>query len=210
MFPGTGLARYSCHTSQVVLVVKNQPASAGDLRDTASIPGFSKIPWSREWQPSPIYFPGESHGQRNLAYYIVHGVAKSWTRLKWFSKYSVIASEQLVESMDSGKMLGRVSEEFETFGHFNFLFLEICQALFYGCYTLNTSVFYVFLTCSITIGFLLIPCMIMLCFSLNYQVSPSYSQKNPQTFQHNKKRPHNDQNFPPCPQLSILSMLWLH
>ena len=97
-----------------------------------------------------------------------------------FSKHSVIASEQLVGSMDSGKMLGRVSEEAGTFGHFSFLFLEICQALFYGCYTLNTSVFYVFLTGSIartrtrldygpiTIGFLLIPYMIMLCFSLSF------------------------------------------
>ena len=104
---------------------------------------------------NPVQYSSlENPMDRNLAYYTVHGVAKIWTRLKWFSKYSVIASEQLVESMDSGKMLGRVSEESGTFGHFNFLFLEICQALFYGCYTLNTSVFYVFLTCSITIGFL--------------------------------------------------------
>ena len=140
---------------------------------------------------------------------IVHGVAKSWTRLKWFSKHSVIASAQLVGIMDSGKMLGRVSEEAGTFGHFGFLFLEICQVLFYGCYTLNTSVFYVFLTWSITIGFLLIPYMIMLCFS-SFQVAPNYSRNNPQTFQYNKKRSHNDQSFSPCPELSIPSVLWLH
>ena len=33
-------------------------------------PGFGpwvrKIPWRREWQPSPVFLPGESHGQRNL------------------------------------------------------------------------------------------------------------------------------------------------
>ena len=27
------------------------------------------IPWRRAWQPSPIFFPGESHGQRSLAGY---------------------------------------------------------------------------------------------------------------------------------------------
>ena len=36
-------------------------------------PGFSpwvgKIPWKRSWQPSPIFLPGESHGQRSLVGY---------------------------------------------------------------------------------------------------------------------------------------------
>ena len=26
-----------------------------------------KIPWKKEWQPTPVFLPGESHGQRNLA-----------------------------------------------------------------------------------------------------------------------------------------------
>ena len=25
-----------------------------------------KTPWRRKWQPSPIFFPGESHGQRSV------------------------------------------------------------------------------------------------------------------------------------------------
>ena len=33
-------------------------------------PGFDpwvgKIPWRREWQPTPVFSPGESHGQRSL------------------------------------------------------------------------------------------------------------------------------------------------
>ena len=28
-----------------------------------------KIPWSREWQPTPIFSPGEYHGQRSLVGY---------------------------------------------------------------------------------------------------------------------------------------------
>ena len=27
------------------------------------------IPWRRAWQPSPVFLPGESHGQRSLAGY---------------------------------------------------------------------------------------------------------------------------------------------
>ena len=34
-------------------------------------PGFDpwvgKIPWRKEWQPTPVFLPGKSHGQRSLA-----------------------------------------------------------------------------------------------------------------------------------------------
>ena len=32
-------------------------------------PWVGKIPWRREWQPTPVFLPGESHGQRNLVGY---------------------------------------------------------------------------------------------------------------------------------------------
>ena len=36
-------------------------------------PGFNpwvwKIPWTRKWQPTPLFLPGELHGQRNLVGY---------------------------------------------------------------------------------------------------------------------------------------------
>ena len=28
-----------------------------------------KTPWRRKWQPTPVFLPGESHGQRSLAGY---------------------------------------------------------------------------------------------------------------------------------------------
>ena len=34
--------------------------------------------WRRKWQLTPVFLPGESHGQRNLAGYTVHGVARVW------------------------------------------------------------------------------------------------------------------------------------
>ena len=32
-------------------------------------PWVGKIPWRRKWQPTPVFLPGESHGQRCLADY---------------------------------------------------------------------------------------------------------------------------------------------
>ena len=38
------LGNHQCPASQVVLVVKNLPANAGDARDTGSIPGSGRSP----------------------------------------------------------------------------------------------------------------------------------------------------------------------
>ena len=48
-------------------VVKNSPASVGEAgRRCGFDPCVRKIPWRRKWQPTPVFLPGESHGQRSL------------------------------------------------------------------------------------------------------------------------------------------------
>ena len=32
-------------------------------------PWVGKIPWKMAWQPTPVFLPGESHGQRSLTGY---------------------------------------------------------------------------------------------------------------------------------------------
>ena len=32
-------------------------------------PWVGKMPWGRAWQPTPVFLPGESHGQRSLEGY---------------------------------------------------------------------------------------------------------------------------------------------
>ena len=32
-----------------------------------------EIPWRRRWQPTPVFLPGESHGQRSLASHSLWG-----------------------------------------------------------------------------------------------------------------------------------------
>ena len=53
---------------QVVLVVKNPPANAGNVRRWFD-PWIRKIPWRRAWQPTPVFLTGKSHGQRSLVGY---------------------------------------------------------------------------------------------------------------------------------------------
>ena len=36
-------------------------------------PWVGKIPWRRSWQPSPVFLPGEFHGQRSLVGYSLWG-----------------------------------------------------------------------------------------------------------------------------------------
>ena len=43
-------------------------------------PWVGKIPWRREWLPTPVFLPGEFPGQRNLEG-SVQGVTKTGTQL---------------------------------------------------------------------------------------------------------------------------------
>ena len=60
-------------------------------------PWVGKIPWRRAWQPIPVFFPGESHGQRSLVGYTVHRVPKSQTWLKQLSTPWKIRLAHLLE-----------------------------------------------------------------------------------------------------------------
>ena len=60
----------------VALVVKNQKTK--NKKPTCQRrrpkrfrfdPWVRKIPWKRAWQPTPVFLPGESHGQRSLTGY---------------------------------------------------------------------------------------------------------------------------------------------
>ena len=50
----------------MVQLVKSPPANAGD---TDSIPGLGRSLGGKQWQPTPVFLPGESHGLRSPAGY---------------------------------------------------------------------------------------------------------------------------------------------
>ena len=76
---GPELGRYLEDLPQVALMVKNPPANAGDRRDVGSIPELGRFPWRRAWQPTLVFLPGESLGQRSLVGYSPQGPKESDT-----------------------------------------------------------------------------------------------------------------------------------
>ena len=62
--------------SQVVLVAKNLPANAGDIRDIGSNPGLGRSPRGHD-NPRPLFLPGDPHGQRSLVGYSPWGHKES-------------------------------------------------------------------------------------------------------------------------------------
>ena len=64
--------------SQLVPVVMNPPAKAGNTRDKVLIPGLED-PWGRKWQATLVFLDGELHGQRSLVGYSPWGCKESDT-----------------------------------------------------------------------------------------------------------------------------------
>ena len=73
--------------SQVVLMVKNQPANAGDLRDVSLIPGSERSPGGGHGNPLQ-YSCLENPMDRGAWWATVHGVTTSQTRVKQLSMHT--------------------------------------------------------------------------------------------------------------------------
>ena len=52
-------------------------------------PWVWKIPWRRKWQPTPVFLPGESHGQRSLVGYSPWGCEELDTT-KWLNNNNAV------------------------------------------------------------------------------------------------------------------------
>ena len=68
----TQLKQFSTYTYKRVYVERGCASGkepALPYRRHGFDPSVRKIPWRRSWQPTPIFLPGESHGQRSLEGY---------------------------------------------------------------------------------------------------------------------------------------------
>ena len=72
--------------SLVAQLVKNLPA----IRRPGFDPWVGKIPWRRDRLPTPVFLPGESHGQRSLVGYSlwVHKESDTTEWLNWSGLYN--------------------------------------------------------------------------------------------------------------------------
>ena len=72
----------------IICILGFPKGGAGDKEPTCQCkrlrrPGFDpwvgKLPWRRKWLPTPVFLPGESHGQRSLVGYSAWGYKESDT-----------------------------------------------------------------------------------------------------------------------------------
>ena len=61
--------------------------------------------WEREWKPTPVFLPGEFHGQRSLQA-AVHGVTKSRARLCKYLSLFLIPSVAQFPHLGNGDKSG--------------------------------------------------------------------------------------------------------
>ena len=59
------------------LVVKSLPDNVGDLR---SVPGSGRFPGDGSGNPTLVFLPGKSHGQRSLVVYSPWESQNIWTQ----------------------------------------------------------------------------------------------------------------------------------
>ena len=65
-----GKINYEFGLNVYTLLYKSFPGSSlPAIQDTWVQSWVGKIPKRRKWQPTPVFLPGESHGQRRLAGY---------------------------------------------------------------------------------------------------------------------------------------------
>ena len=84
---------------QVVLVVKNLPANAGDIRDESLILGSGRSPEGGHGNPLQ-YSCLENSMYRGVWWTTVHGVRKSWAQLSdlaaaWMLHYGSVITDHL-------------------------------------------------------------------------------------------------------------------
>ena len=74
-------------------------------------PGFSpwvrKIPWRKEWQPTPAFLPGESHGQRSLTGYRAQTHKESDTTEQW----TLSSKDTLIRTSSGKKKLRKCAKQ---------------------------------------------------------------------------------------------------
>ena len=90
--------------SLLAQMVKNPPA----VQEPRFDPWVGKIPWRREWQPTPVFLPGEVHGQRSLVGFSPWGRKELDTAERLTLSYMKMVSnwwENIKDSRDFRKLL---------------------------------------------------------------------------------------------------------
>ena len=70
------------HKIKVTLSGKESACQCRRLKRWRLSPWVGKVSWRREWQPTPVFLPGKSHGQRSLVGYTPWSF-EEWNMTEW-------------------------------------------------------------------------------------------------------------------------------
>ena len=113
------VSRVSCHKSEI----------PGGLAGMTAFPfdPWPRLSWRRTWQPTPVFLPGRSHGQKSLAGCVWwgHRAGRDWvtqhTRLSCLTVVSVVFIHRLTFSLEGVK---------ETWLRVNFTCMQISSSVY--------------------------------------------------------------------------------
>ena len=92
----------------MMLVIKNLPANARRRKRRGFHPLVGKTPWRRAGQPTPVFLPGELHGQGSLVGYRSWGCKALDTTGVWaWEEGKMGPPEKLKESKAEAEAWGR-------------------------------------------------------------------------------------------------------
>ena len=118
---------------------------------------FTFMHWRRKWQPTPVFLPGESQGQRSLVG-CRHGVAQSRTRLTWQQQHLLCSSYNRLEHLFLSICYHLLSADISPkkaywafcviyFGKiFNYKFLDLGY-LFYNMHIIAIYILFIYIGC---------------------------------------------------------------
>ena len=117
------------------LVMGFPGGSNGRVCVQCRLPAFDhwvrKIPWRRKWQPTPVFSPGKSHGQKSLLGYSLWG-PKELDKTEWLtlSLFSYLVIEQVTFISPSAFLgLGLEVWLLAMVSWFNISFIVVVQSL---------------------------------------------------------------------------------
>ena len=95
--------RYADDTTLGASLVAQRLTHLPGMRETGFDPWVGKIPWRRNWHPTLVFLPGESHGGRSLVGYSPWGLKESDTTKQLHSHFNGRKGRGTEELLDEGE-----------------------------------------------------------------------------------------------------------
>ena len=124
--------------AHVAMQVNARPRVSAD-KESSFNPQVGKIPWRRKWQHIPVFFPGKSHRQRNLAVYSSWSLKESdTTEQLHFSLLQAYAIFSDSKEFNYGVNMVLITHQNPSIHRFKILFISLKLTILWNVLMSNT------------------------------------------------------------------------